>query len=88
MRESSFEYFFTTAWQDMYALMCYFKAYAKLHITVYYYVSSGVGRPLTDGSITDDLKSLYNTLNFIDIWLQMFDTNKAWRCILHKETIS
>ena len=59
--------------------MCFVDAHDKLHTTYYGSLSSGSGSPLPDGSTTYMMKSLCNTFNFIDIWLQKFEIN----CVLH-----
>ena len=55
--------------------MCYIEAYDILHQTENHYASRGGGRPLSDGSTTDELVSLGHTLNLIDSWLQPFEEN-------------
>ena len=48
-------------------------------------VSIGCGRLLSYGSTTDVLKSLYDTLNFFDIWLQKFVENYVWNWNVYQE---
>ena len=66
---SAFEYFFTTAQKCRLDCMCYIYTYENLHTTRSYSVSDGGIILLPDGSKSDYLKSLCNTLNFIVIWL-------------------
>ena len=66
---------FTTFPQDRYALMCFIKVYVKLHETCSNSeIIIGV-ISLPEISTTDVLKSLCITPNFIDIMLQIFETN-------------
>ena len=58
--------------------MCSVDAYEKFNSTCYDYISSGVGIPISGGSITAVPKSPCNSLNCVDIWLQKFETNHIW----------
>ena len=40
------------------------------------------------GSTTYELKLIFNTLNFIGIWLKSFETVYVWRCNVYREKSS
>ena len=60
--------------------MCYVDAYGKLHPLCSDSVSSGYDIPLLGGTTKDMLKYLYNTLNFIGTWLQIFEKKNIFSC--------
>ena len=66
---SSFEYVFTTAQKEIYAIICSVNAYHKLHTPSFNSVSSWCGKPIPDGSTEDALNYLCNTSNLIYVWL-------------------
>ena len=72
---SSFEDYFTDAQKDRYNSMCSIEAYEKFHRTCVESASIVDVIPLPDGSITYELLSLGQVLNFIDSWLQLFENN-------------
>ena len=85
---SSFDDYFTTPQKDRYNLMCSIETYEKLHPTYNGDANSGGNRPLPYGSTLDTLKSLGDTLNFIDFWLQSFEANYYQRKMMYKEKVS
>ena len=69
---SSLEDYFTTAQKGRYNLMCYIKAYDKLHQTYAESASSGGRIPPPDVSTKDMLLPLGHTLSFIESWINSF----------------
>ena len=70
-----FEYFFTTAGHGKYDNICSINTYDKSNAMCDDSANIGDGRPIIYGSTTDDLGSLLDTINFINILLQPFETN-------------
>ena len=65
--------------------MCSINAFDKFHVACSDSVSSRGGIVLPYGSTTDVLMSVFDTLNFVGIWLQNIDTNYICRCNAYKE---
>ena len=60
------------------------KAYEEFNATCSSYVRIIDGIMLPDGSTTDVIHSLCNTINASDIRLQFFETNLIWSCNVYK----
>ena len=78
---SMFEDFITHARIDRYNTMCSLFSHDKIQL---YYEDDDIS--IGDGSIpknatTEVLKSLGDTLSFIDIWIKLFDENYEARCV-------
>ena len=50
------------------------------HAACYDFMRIGGDRPLEYGPKKDTLKSLSDSINFVDIWLQSFEENHVWHC--------
>ena len=70
-----FEDFITHARTDRYNLMCYIVAHDKKQPSCEYEEINIGDRPITKNATTRSLEALGDTLNFIDIWLKLFDRN-------------
>ena len=60
--------------------MCYVEAYDKLNTTFFNNVIRRGGIPIPDGSTPYAINYLCNTINLIEIWLQMFGKNHVLCC--------
>ena len=70
---SMFEYFITHAISDRYDFMCSLVAHDKIK-TAYEYDESSIGdRSIPKNATTEALEALGATINFIDIWLKLFE---------------
>ena len=78
---SLFEDFITHARSDRYNRMCSLVAHDKIQQEYGDYESSIGGTSIPKNATTEALKALGGTLNFIDIWLKMFDDNYDARCV-------
>ena len=75
-----FEDFITYARTDIYNIMSYLVAHDKIKPAYRYDESSIEDRSIPKDSTTKELKALGATLNFIDIWLNLFLDNYDARC--------
>ena len=80
---SIFEDFITHARSDRYNLMCYLVAYDK-KLPVYEDDEISIEyRSIPKNKTTKTLKSLGDNINFIDIWIKLFDKNYGARHVAY-----
>ena len=83
MHGSLFEDFLTHARSDRYNLMCSLFAHIKIQSSYEDDESSIGDRSIPKNATTESLKALGNILNFIDIWLKLFEENYDAICVAY-----
>ena len=68
--------------------MCSIGSHVRMNARANYYASSGDGRPLTHDPTVYSLVLLGLTLNFIDIWMQSFNTNYLQKTTMYGDKMS
>ena len=80
---SLFEDLITHARTNIYSLVCSLVAHDKIQPSYEDDESSTGDRSITKNATTEALKALGATLNFIDIWLKLFEENYEARCVAY-----
>ena len=67
--------------------MCSIVAHDKKQPSYEYEEISNWDRPIPKNTTTESLESVVSTLNFIDMWIKLFDQNHDFKCEMYNRAM-